>query len=265
MKLVASLIVRNEAHRYLAANLAHLAEFCDEIRVLDDASDDGTPNVLDSNEKVRTLRLDKPGFYEHEGNSRNQLLAWTLKAKPTHVLALDADEFVSDGERLRHACEQTPDVALALCMEEVWSISGNGYVSRQDGGWRAYRGVFAWPVTASTGTLRLMDRKLACGRVPTRAGRRGRINTTLSLLHLGWANASEREARYQRYVEHDGGQFHQSQHLESIMWPEAKMMLRACPIPEGLKDRWEAIGKIANPDGTPRMGVSKLLRRNDDD
>jgi glycosyltransferase involved in cell wall biosynthesis len=46
VKLIASLIVRNELKRYLEPCVAHLLEFCDEIRVLDDRSDDGTREWL---------------------------------------------------------------------------------------------------------------------------------------------------------------------------------------------------------------------------
>jgi hypothetical protein len=55
-----------------------------------------------------------------------------------------------------------------------------------------------------------------------------------SILHFGWARESERQSRYDRYAKHDGGQFHASQHLESILWSEDRIQLSARGWPVSL-------------------------------
>ena len=52
MRLVASLIGRNELSRYLVPCIESLQEFCDEIRVVDDYSTDGSFQWLSEQENV---------------------------------------------------------------------------------------------------------------------------------------------------------------------------------------------------------------------
>src|SRR5262245_21066405 len=119
VKLVASMIVRNELGRYLRPCINALLGYCDEIRVLDDGSDDGTYEYLSESPLTRVLRNDGPTFFEHEGAARQRLYEWTLQAQPTHILAIDADEFVEDGHRLRGQLDLAR-AAWSLCIQEIW-------------------------------------------------------------------------------------------------------------------------------------------------
>lgn len=232
MKLVASLIVRNELGRYLKPCIYSLHEFCDEIRVLDDGSTDGSGDWLRDTEfdgRVHVLTNEGPSFFTHEGKARQTLLNWTLAADPTHVLAIDADEFVEDGHALRKQLDREI-VAHALCMQEVWE-AGSTLKIRMDGGWRPHPVPICWAVPLAKGTLRIQDRALACGREPVAVRRMRQRPTGICVLHFGWANPEERQARYERYVEADGGKFHASRHLQSIMWPESRIELCEQPWP----------------------------------
>lgn len=243
MKLIASMIVRNELGRYLEPCLRSLLGFCDEVRILDDASDEpGWPHALNGilgGERVVVKRSERPMFFAHEGQARNELLTWTLAGQPTHVLAIDADEFVSHGQAVRDACEanQGPG-SWALMMEEVWKADARSLYTREDGGWRKHPVGVLWRVppgrVAQSGAWRIMNRKLACGREPLAVRRLRAVPVRASILHMGWANIAERRARYERYVTHDNGSFHARQHLDSIMWPDRKVRLRRRPWPENL-------------------------------
>ena len=50
-------------------------------------------------DRVAIWWLDGGTFYEHEGRARQKLLTLTQELEPTDVLAIDADEFVADGQR----------------------------------------------------------------------------------------------------------------------------------------------------------------------
>jgi hypothetical protein len=248
MKLVASMIVRNELGRYLADCVGHLLEFCDEVRVLDDGSGDGTAEWLVAqswkDERIQVSAAEQSAFFAHEGHARQARLAWTFEADPTHVLVIDADEFVADGAAVRQACEANSGHAAVwtLDMEEVWELDGDCVCVREDGGWRTHPVpvLYAVPSPAQRDhTWVIADRALACGREPLAvrrlAGRARDAGT--ELLHFGWANKAERQARYDRYAVADGGRFHAAAHLQSIMWPDDRVRLEGREWPDGLS-RW---------------------------
>lgn len=236
MKLAASLVVRNELTRYLPACIDHLLEFVDLVVVLDDASDDGTREYLidHQDDRLHVILNPRSTFYEHEGRTRQLLVDATLGFSPTHVLSLDADEFVSDGELLRRRVEAEPQVEVwTLEITEVWKPLPSALGIREDGGWRTHPLNCLW--RADAGPPKMLDKKLACRRVPAwvNTGGRSRKSTGAALLHFGWANERERQARYDRYTRHDGGRFHASSHLRSIMWDDRRVRIRMASWPAG--------------------------------
>jgi len=252
VKLVASLIVRNELDRYLKPCLAHLLDFCDEVRVLDDSSDDGTLGYVGGRWMVGVFAAttDGPSFFAHEGETRQQLLDWTLRGEPTHVLAIDADEFISDGQALRAALEKNPNhPVFKLCVEEVWHADHDALSVRYDGGWRPSQAPILYRVDdPEPSRWRIRNRQLACGREPERVAKQIGLARALpvSVLHLGWANEQERAARHARYVEHDQGNFHARAHLASIMWPDSRVVTRRCPWPASLEPYRELLVERIN-------------------
>lgn len=238
LNLIASLIVRNEAHRYLEWSVGALLEFCDEIRVLDDGSTDGTYEILAELDRVHVKRRGGDPMFEHEGRARNELLDWTYAGNPTHVLAVDADEIVVGGQRVRAACENNQGRgSWSLLMEEVWKADMRGLWTREDGGWRRHPIPCVWRVPAKAlrggKPWRIRDRQLACGREPAAVSRLPARPTGASVLHFGWANEAERQARFDRYTVADGGRFHADAHLQSILWPDSRVRLRRLPWPAG--------------------------------
>lgn len=236
MKLVAGLIVKNERTRYLPECIGHLLEFVDQIVVVDDGSTDGTGEWLDDNAKgwdrIRVHHLDpEDGFFAgHEGRKRQQLLTHTLNELPDWVLNIDADEFVTDGGLVRGYIEETNQGRLAgtLPMEEVWKADKSWLHIREDGGWRPHPVPCLWSASLSGmrgRALQISNRALACGREPEAVRRYfGKARPTgASILHFGWTNQAARQARYDRYVEADGGRFHRNAHLGSIMWPDEQV------------------------------------------
>jgi hypothetical protein len=239
MNLVASLVVKNELGRYLQACIGSLREFCDLVAVLDDGSTDRTGEWLDDNTDDRMVvkHLDpEDGFFAgHEGRRRQALLDFTIEQKPTHVLAIDADEFVAKGSVVRAFC-QLPLPLGQLIMEEIWTMTPQRLGVRQDGGWRPHPVPIVYRVDShDPAHWTINDRALACGREPMqiRTMRRPRPTGT-EVLHFGWANPDTRAERYARYVAADNGQFHNRRHLDSIMWPDEKVMLSERKWPRGL-------------------------------
>ena len=248
MKLVASLITKNEMGRYLELCVEHLLSFCNEICVLDDGSDDGTFEYLDAHERINVIRNPGPAFYEHEARARQALYEHTLVSSPTYVLAIDADEFIGNPMAVRKACAEGKPV-YTLSMLEIWHADTERLHYRVDGFWSSqksipilYRPQPGWAIR---------DLQLACGREPQEvvALSRRATATGSAILHLGWTRVSERVARAERYDVHDGGRFHQDRHLQSILWEEQdNKRLRLIPMawPSGLKSIAAALSERTN-------------------
>jgi hypothetical protein len=107
---------------------------------------------------------------------------------------------------------------------------------RQDGGWCEHPVPILWK---NVGKLPLHNRKLASGRAPAAISTLRPRFTDVAVYHFGWANQGERQARYQRYIEHDGGRFHRDQHIRSIMWPDMDITstMESTKVPVAWLDR----------------------------
>lgn len=235
MKLVASAIVRNEMGRYLEPWLQHLLAFCDEVRLLDDGSTDGTASLAEDFEGVYIREVFGQSFFEHESDARNELLIWTMKAQPDYVLSIDADEFVGSPDVVLAAVRRGAPV-FTLQMDEVWACSERNLSLRVDGLWGPRKCPILWRAPVQWGPEWLIpERKLACGREPKKVRETPFKISGSSVLHFGWTRKSEREARAERYYIHDQGKFHQDRHLQSILWPDDRVRLNAVEWPKGLE------------------------------
>lgn len=235
VKIIGSVIARNEADRYLEPCLRALLEWVDEIRLLDDSSTDATQDML------ATIHDPRIVVHHHEVENRNQhtdfhlhaaartrLLHFTLGGDPTYIAAVDADEFVTDGAAVRHACERDPD-AVAVNIAEVWQACGDRLCIRQDGGWRSHPIAAVWRVQRFRGqVLKLTDKQTATGRVPDAVHKVKAVPSGAAQLHFGWTNQAERAERFKRYPPGSG---HNDQHVQSILWPDNRVTLEAWEWP----------------------------------
>lgn len=232
------MIVKDELSRYLPLTIDALLTFCDEVAVIDDYSSDGTYDYLLSRQRVVVRTNPAVTFDEHEGKARQALLDLVRECSPTHVLAIDADEFVNDGQMLRAQIAAVPKAPVwSLEMQEVWKADEERLWIRQDGGWRAHEVPILWRPGPEESWWRIRDRALACGREPEAVSEL-RVKARLSrvaILHFGWTNLTERQRRYDRYMAIDNGAFHASNHLRSIMWPERKIRLRSRTWPMSME------------------------------
>jgi hypothetical protein len=253
MNLVALMIARNELGRYLGASVASLLTFCDQVMVWDDGSDDGTREYLEGIDRVQVRDGGQTSFYKHEGQARQRLLDWGAQARPTHIVVIDADEIVENGHALRAQMEDPGPrrvETFQLGMQEVWGADQRALYTRQDGGWRQHPVPIAYKAgrgCTSCGRGRIANRALASGRVPLSVARNGRrVETEANVLHFGWTNVADRQARYDRYVEHDGGRFHKGSHLESIMFGDDQVSVtpRAWPTDMDKTMRAEVLARV---------------------
>jgi Glycosyl transferase family 2 len=233
------MVTRNEADRYLDASLAwHLPAF-DGFHVYDDQSTDDTVAVAKNWGAEVTIRTnDSPAFLEHEGLFRQA--AWDAAAQKLRpetgdwVFSIDADEFVTmadtagyeaPGNRLIAMCNEAKSRAsraIVIRVPEVFEVVANGAMLEQpkvrtDGYWAMIRGcrLFAYQPNG-----RFLRKAMASGSEPTFVQAPfHHPSVAINLLHYGYAQAHDRQAKYARYsaMTH----LHSGSHITSILEPPA--------------------------------------------
>ena len=225
MRILANLVVRNEAPNYLHQILTRLKDQVDEIVVTDDCSDDDTPNIAESF-GAHVQQMSEPTFSTHEGRLRQA--SWkhleNFADKNTWVLAIDADEELYI----------TLHSLTALTMNPKYSVYDVEFYHM----WNEtqYRVDKAWAPHGSTRFFRYQpgghfkDRALACGSEPTYV--QDYINhglyykhSGLKMKHLSYIKDEDKQKKFDRYSAIDGGKFHANAHIQSIMDPPEMVIL----------------------------------------
>ena len=233
MRIIGSLVMRNEEDRYLYDCLTHMSPFFDDLFVWDDQSDDNSVEIAKGfTDHVYVRPREIPSFLEHEGNYRwGAWMKMEEELKPEEgdwILSFDADEFLVDtlSNNPRTAMEKAADFArtiralgVILVIPEIFGIEQDGTpLRRTDGLWDTIRGprFFAYRNGAAWS-----PKEMGCGSEPTYVAA-NRLSTTdfgLILLHYGYADPIEHQRKYERYssLAMHG---HNNAHVNSIIGPK---------------------------------------------
>lgn len=232
-KIFGSMVMKNEADRYLSSVINHMNPFLDELFIFDDHSTDNSRLIASKYNTVICCRPpDCPSFVEHEGQFRHA--AWmTMEAvlapdTGDWILSFDADEFLVGRENdfsdvrstldkiIEHA-KNAGDVGIILPFPEIFDIVDGIPMMRVDGLWNTIRG----PRLFEYHTEGLWsDKSMGCGSEPTYVaqGSTSPHNLGLTMLHFGYANPEGHQEKYERYSELlDHG--HNNKHVRSIIQP----------------------------------------------
>jgi len=227
-RLIGSLVMKDEADRYLRPVLEHMYRFFDDLFVWDDrSSDDSVRIARDYTDYVIVRPGDMPGFLEHEGQFRYS--AWrtmehlVAPVEGDWVLSFDADEFLvlDHPGNVRMAvdlaisqAEDRGNVGIVLQFPEIFSLVDGVPHYRTDGLWGTIRGprLFAYRPDATWG-----NKAMGCGSEPTYVAKGTHLNSSgLFMLHYGYARAQDQASKKERYTElYDHG--HNNAHIQSIL------------------------------------------------
>lgn len=222
MKIYATLCTYNEADRYLVGVLRHLEDLVDGVAIFDDQSDDNTVLMARTFGPTRVRPPNCPPFLENEALFRQHAWWWLKEAfQPTvddWILAIDADELVVCANARRELelfTMQNPGACGVFEVPEVWGFDDDGIpLVRVDGYWANITAArfcrwnyhsFDISVTRGGGSL------------PEHARRPAVKLPVARLLHFGYAQPADQQARYQRYTAEAG--VHSSRHIKSIAEP----------------------------------------------
>ncbi|GAI87059.1 unnamed protein product, partial [marine sediment metagenome] len=96
MKLVAMMLMRNEANRFLKEVLEEVTSYVDEIVISDDASTDDSVYIANQFKNAHIWKHPISRFRDEQNKLREELLNYTLARNPDWILALDADEILEN-------------------------------------------------------------------------------------------------------------------------------------------------------------------------
>lgn len=257
-RLLAYMVARNEADRYLDACLSWARSFVDEIAFFDDNSTDQTVDVAAAHQvKVCSRGEASPSFLENESQFRSAAWEWLEDVlDPTAddwVLALDADEFLvcANGD-LRSGVEGQVDLAesqgalsvrlpvpevfeVTVASTRTWTDEFGGHTAsyltspqvRVDGFWGKIAGTRLFRYQPHG---QFSGRAMGSGAEPTYV-LKGKIHESsgVHLMHYGYAWPEDREAKYQRYSSLEHG--HNNAHIQSILQRPTLAPFIAVPEP----------------------------------
>jgi len=224
-KLTAMMIVRNEADRYLSRCLESLLTFVDDIIIMDDASEDDTPEICLSYPRVKLYRQPHSKFLTDEAELRRELWHYTLENKPEWILAIDADEFLEESclKEIPYLLRQSNFKAVGFRLFDCW---GNEDFFRVDGLWNPWLRGFSIYLIKNQPQLESVwpSLKFHCGRLPLAYRQLVHYESSIRIKHLGWAKPSDIISKYERATRQDpANKYMGRQHYESILWPAEKI------------------------------------------
>jgi glycosyltransferase involved in cell wall biosynthesis len=215
--IIAQMVGKNESNRFLEPVLQRLSTQVDKIIFTDDCSDDHTAEIASKYAEV--FKTDKTLFTENEGNLRSN--AWRNLEKFAKegdwIVAIDCDEMLYQDRDLdlKHVLDQSPYDVVNVRFYHMWNET-------------QYRVDKLWAPNNSSRIFRyrnngtFFDKKLACGSEPTYVVQWVRqknyfLHSGLMMQHLGYVRDEDKVSKYNRYISIDKGEFHNLQHIESIM------------------------------------------------
>lgn len=201
-KVVAMMVVRNEAHRYLSQCLQSLQKYVDEILVVDDHSTDDTPEICLSFRQVRLVKKRESTFWVDESALREECWRHTIELKPDWILAIDADEMLEESivKEIPKIINQKRFQKIAFRLIEFW---GSREYYRVDKLWNPKnRWVTNLIKYNYSHPYQFSKKKLHCGRLPINIPGETFYSKT-HLLHYGYANPEEHVDKFMRYIKND--------------------------------------------------------------
>lgn len=226
-RITLSMVMRNEGDRYLRRVLESAREYISDAVIIDDASTDNSVEVCEEVLQGIPLRLIKnqESRFANEYQLRKQQWDETIKVNPEWILVLDADEIFES--RFKDEVKElvaNPDIdAYYFRLYDLWDEEHY----RADSYWQAHQHFrpFLFRYKPEI-TYVWRETPQHCGRHPLTIMEFPYVCSDLRLKHYGWAQAADRQAKYERYQQLDpGAKYGWQAQYDSILDPAPNLIV----------------------------------------
>lgn len=215
--MIAAILARNEADRFLRECLESLLPVCDTILLLDDNSTDGTVALAESFGCHVKRRQGAP-MWGQESSARQELWAWGAEVAGSEwLLIADADqELVATREQIAAMESSWEATAWGIPLYDCWDSPDS---FRSDGHWGAFRFKRPWMFRPAVCKDPIWGtRGLHVGHAPANFPYVvGQAPEGVYWKHYGWMRKADRDCKLERYLAHKD-QLHPNElaHLLSV-------------------------------------------------
>jgi len=219
-RITLSMIVKNEANRFLKEVLQAAKAYITDAVIIDDGSTDDTVRLCKEILAGIPLYLveNRESKFHNEVELRKQQWHETLNTNPAWIVTLDADEIFEN--RFAHQVKELiQDAAVDAYYFRLYDFWDETHY-RDDALWCAHHYYRPFLIRHIPGKTEYHWQETAqhCGRFPREIRDLSYTLSHLRLKHYGWSKAADRIAKYQRYKQLDPqGIFGSSAHYESIL------------------------------------------------
>ena len=216
LKLIAGLLIKNEANRYLRECLDDLTQYVDGFVILDNGSTDDSIEICSSYKKCLEVKTDSTDFKVNELYLRKLLFELICKYNPEWILMIDADEvfeskFKTEVKKIMAA---TDFFWFSFIHLHFW---GDKIHYRIDKLWKPHNSAIRLCRYAPDFSYNWGITPFACGSLPFNIFYQPGKRTDIVVKHYGYANPDDIKKKYEFYKEQDPlGRYHAKEHLESI-------------------------------------------------
>jgi len=225
IKLLLSMVVKNEAGRFLELALESAKQYVDFVLVIDDASTDKTVELC---EKIladfpHQIIRNKTSMFENETKLRSFLWQESLKLNAEWIMILDADEVFEEtiAHRIKELLSTDKD-AIYFRLYDFWDKAKY----RDDALWNAHHYYRPFIVRHKKNLpYNFPDVAQHCGRFPIEVKHFEYELSEIRLKHLGWSRKEDRKHKFERYMRLDPkGEFGDMRQYLSILDESPKLI-----------------------------------------